>query len=213
MRILFTRHGESDANIHHIISNRNLPHHLTQKGISQAILLAETLIDSYQVKMIGASPIPRAQETAIIVAEMLGLSFTTYPALREFDCGEMEGRCDEVAWAAHHGVIQAWDQDHDFDQYILPDGESYNDLKQRFLPFLASLIENTRELSGDVLLISHGGILHQVLPILITNINRVYTKQHPLGNCELVVTHVQNGQLLCVSWAGEKVSSPSKEEI
>jgi broad specificity phosphatase PhoE len=205
MRILFTRHGESDANIHHIISNRNLPHHLTQKGISQAILLAKTLIDSCQVQMIGVSPIPRAQETAIIVAKKLGLSFTTYPALREFDCGEMEGRYDEEAWAAHHAVIHAWDQDNDFDQYIPPDGESYNDIKERFLPFVASLIKNNLELSGDVLLISHGGILHQVLPIVIKNIDRAYTKQYPLGNCELVVTHYQNGQLGCIEWAGKKL--------
>ncbi|MBV7327458.1 histidine phosphatase family protein [Chloroflexi bacterium TSY] len=181
MRILFTRHGESEANVQRIISNRNLPHKLTQTGISQAFALAKRLVDSYDVRLIGASPILRAQETAAIVAESLGLSPATYPALREFDCGMMEGRGDSEAWAAHQAVVRAWDEEKDFDQCIEPDGESFNDIKERFLPFVARLIKENQVQSGDILLISHGAVLLQMLPLVVANVDRAFTKQNSIG--------------------------------
>ena len=204
MRILFSRHGESEANIQHIISNRDLPHKLTKVGVSQALALAETLTD-WNVKKIITSPILRAQETAEIVAETLGLHPTISAALREFDCGLMEGRKDEEAWAAHLAVIHAWDEERDYERRILPDGESFNDMKARFLPFITDLIAKNIHLSDDILLISHGGMLHQMLPLIFANVDRAFTKHHPLGNCDLVVAHPQNEKLVCSGWAGVKI--------
>lgn len=40
MRLIFARHGESQANVERIISNRALPHGLTAKGRAQAETLA-----------------------------------------------------------------------------------------------------------------------------------------------------------------------------
>jgi broad specificity phosphatase PhoE len=204
MRILFSRHGESEANIQRVISNRDIPHKLTKAGVSQAFALAETLMD-WNVKKIITSPILRALETANIVAETLGLHPTISTALREFDCGLMEGRKDEEAWAAHQGVIHAWDEERDYKRRILPDGESFNDMKARFLPFITVLIAKNKHLSDDILLISHGGMLHQMLPLIFANVDRAFTKRHPLGNCELVVAHPQNTKLVCSSWAGIKL--------
>ncbi len=204
MKILITRHGESEANIQHIISNRDLAHKLTPKGISQSLKLAETLV-KWQVYSVIASPILRAKQTGSIIAETLGIPLRISPALREFDCGMMEGRSDEQAWAAHNAVIQAWDEDQDHEFRIMPDGESFNDLKARFLPFLANIIAGEGSLSEDVLLVSHGGMLRQMLPLVLENIDRAFTKQHPLGNCELLVTHPQNPFLVCSEWAGIKL--------
>ena len=106
MRILFSRHGESQANILHIISNRDLPHRLTPAGVEQALALAEA-VSGYNLMQVFSSPILRAQETAGIIAARFGLPLTVSPALREFDCGGMEGRGDEEAWAAHREVIAA----------------------------------------------------------------------------------------------------------
>jgi probable phosphoglycerate mutase len=109
MRILFARHGESTANVHQIISNRDIPHHLTKIGITQSAALSESLLD-WKVQKIIASPILRAQETAGVVSKRLGVPFTISHALREFDCGVMEGRKDKEAWAAHNAVNHAWDE-------------------------------------------------------------------------------------------------------
>ena len=201
MKILFTRHGESEANVLQIISNRDLPHQLTSVGISQAVKLAEVLMH-WNVKRVIASPIVRAQETGNIIAEKLGIPLAVSPALMEFDCGKMEGRGDVTAWQAHQAVTRTWDEAQEYDARIQPDGESFNDLKARFLPFITNIMKDEDHNRGNFLLVSHGGMLHQMLPLVIANVDRRFTKQHPLGNCELVVTQPQNTKLVCTEWAG-----------
>jgi probable phosphoglycerate mutase len=202
MRLIFTRHGESQANIQKIISNRDLPHQLTPLGISQSTALAETLQQAWQVVKIYASPIPWAFETGGILAEKLGIPMTVTPALREFDCGRMEGRGDEDAWRTLRGVIRAWDQDRNYDRRIEPDGESFNDMRARFLPFTQDIIEENHHLPGDIVLVSHGGLLHHMLPLVLSNLDRGFTRQHPLGNCQLVVVEHQDEGLVCLERAG-----------
>jgi broad specificity phosphatase PhoE len=203
IKILFTRHGESEANVRRTISNRDLPHRLTTVGISQSLALAEALT-KWNVNSVIASPILRAKETGSIIAEELGVPLSISSALREFDCGMLEGRSDEDAWIAHEAVTRAWDEDQDYDCRIMPDGESFNDMKTRFLPFLTNIIEEKNQQS-DIILVSHGGMLHQMLPLVLANVDRTFTKHHPLGNCELVVTKPQRAKLVCKEWAGVKL--------
>jgi broad specificity phosphatase PhoE len=42
-RLLFVRHGESEANARHVFSNRGLPHRLTARGRAQVERLAARL--------------------------------------------------------------------------------------------------------------------------------------------------------------------------
>lgn len=204
MRIIFTRHGESEANIQGIISNRDLPHKLTPIGVCQSLTLSESLF-KWKITKVITCPIIRSKETANIIAEKLNIPIIVSPALREFDCGGMEGRKDDDAWLAHQIVTRAWDEKRDFDCRIMPDGESFNDMKARFLPLLANIIEEKEHHLGDVLLVSHGGMLHQMLPLVMASVDRAFQKQHPIGNCELVITHPQNKNLVCVEWAGIKM--------
>jgi broad specificity phosphatase PhoE len=55
VRILFARHGEGLANTLRIISNRDLPHPLTEKGRARATALAEKLAER-PIQRIYASP-------------------------------------------------------------------------------------------------------------------------------------------------------------
>ena len=110
----------------------------------------------------------------------------------------MESRSDPEAWQAYSKLVRAWDEDRDYDRRIPPDGESFNDMKARFVPFVNDLLESNRTLSDDILLITHGGLLYQMLPLVIENIDRAYTKTHRLGNCDFLITHVQNGELVRV---------------
>jgi broad specificity phosphatase PhoE len=97
MRIYFTRHGESQANLLHEISNRGLRYGLTRKGREQAVTLAHRLQDS-PITHIFSSPVLRAVETSVILANRLDLDFEVVEALREYDCGILEGRSDEAGW-------------------------------------------------------------------------------------------------------------------
>lgn len=197
MRLIFTRHGESEANLQRIISNRDLPHKLTEIGQVQANALTDRLA-TLEVAAIYASPILRAQQTASIVAEKVGLSIHTADPLREFDCGVMEGRDDEEAWKAHDAVVEAWDKGDYF--YHIPGGENFNDIRARFVPFVEGLVEEYAQSDGDIVLISHGSMLQQMLPLVLSNINRAFSQQHPLGNGACVLATPRGSQLVCLEW-------------
>lgn len=202
MKLYFTRHGESQANIERIISNRDLPHPLTAKGRAQALALAEAL-SSAAISAIYASPILRAQQTAHIIGERLGLPVMTSAALREFDCGVMEGKGTEEAWAAHHGVVAAWATGN-YTQCI-PGGESFADMRARFVPFIQQLIEQYGNRDTALLLIGHGSLLVHMLPLVVANIDRTFIDQQGMGNCIAIATIFKDGQLFCYQWGEQKL--------
>jgi probable phosphoglycerate mutase len=202
MRLIFARHGESEANVLQVISNRDLPHALTDKGRIQAQALAERLAER-PVVALYASPILRAQQTARIVADKLDLPVQTRAALREFDCGVMEGQGGLPAWQAHEEIMAAWDAG-DYDRRI-EGGECFNEIKARFVPFVQALVEHFSRTDGDMVLISHGSVLQQMLPLVLTNIDRNFTKGYPLGNCVCVVAEPDQGQLRCEEWAEKRL--------
>lgn len=199
MQLIFTRHGESDANIQRIISNRDLPHALTAKGRWQAQQLAEQL-SQLPIVAIYVSPILRAQQTAEIVAEKLGLPFETTDALREFDCGIMEGRGDAEAWQAHELVVAAWERGER--SACIPEGESFEELERRFGSFVEAIHSQYAAQDGSVLLIAHGSLLHNMLPHVLSNVDRSFSQQHPLSNCACVFVAPEAGKLVCLEWNG-----------
>ena len=137
MRLYFVRHGQSEANVQMVISNRDLFHPLTELGRRQAEALAQSLAD-VPVAAIYSSPIVRAAQTAQIVAAAKGLPVQMADALREPDCGIIEGRADEDAWAEHDRVMRDWVMQRKFDSRI-EGGESFHDLRARFVPFVDRL--------------------------------------------------------------------------
>ena len=140
MRLYFARHGQSEANMLRVISNRGLVHPLTELGRQQATELAQALT-SISITKIYSSPLLRAQQTAAIVSAALDLPFEISDALREPDCGIAEGRSDEAAWEEHRRAWTAWLDEQRYD-YRIEGGESFNDLRTHFAPFIDCLQES-----------------------------------------------------------------------
>ena len=69
MRIIFTRHGESQANLIKQISNRGLVHPLTRRGRQQAFTLADHL-RGLPIASVYSSPVLRAIETSVILPNL-----------------------------------------------------------------------------------------------------------------------------------------------
>ena len=91
MKFYFTCHGQSEANILKIISNRDLRHALTEKGQQQARALAGRLSGNAFERIIS-SPNLRARQTSEILSTCLDVPCVVDDGLREFDCGVAEGR-------------------------------------------------------------------------------------------------------------------------
>jgi len=204
MRIYFVRHGQSEANVLRVISNRDVPHHLTELGHQQAEALARSLTD-VPLAAIYASPIVRAVETAQIVAASKGLPVQIAGALREPDCGIMEGRGDEEAWAEHDRVVRDWVVERQFDNRIAG-GESYNDLRARFVPFIENLVAAHGRTDRNLLLITHGSLLYLMLPLVLANIDLASVGEYPMPNTGIIIAEESANGLMCVEWCGEKVA-------
>jgi probable phosphoglycerate mutase len=202
MRLYFVRHGQSEANVLRVISNRDLPHPLTELGRQQAVALAERL--SVPLAAIYTSPIVRAAETAQIVARHKNLPVEKVDALREPDCGIMEGRGDEEAWAEHHRATNDW-VDGKFDSRIAG-GESYNDLRTRFVPFIDRLTAAHVYTDHNLLLITHGSLLYLMLPLVLSNIDLASVGDYPMPNTGSIIAENRANGLICLAWCGVKLA-------
>jgi broad specificity phosphatase PhoE len=200
MKLYFARHGQSEANVLRVISNRGLVHPLTELGRQQAAELAQALT-SIPIAKIYSSPLLRARQTAEIVAATLNRPVEIADALREPDCGIAEGRSDEAAWAEHHRAWTAWLDERRYN-YRIEGGESFNDLQARFAPFIDRLSAEHGGASDHLLLISHGELLIMMLSVLLTNADEVFAAPRSIPNTGTIVVERQAAGWVCVEWCG-----------
>jgi broad specificity phosphatase PhoE len=206
MKFFFARHGESQANIVHEISNRGLKHPLTLKGREQAHLLAEKL-QHRPLSRIFSSPVLRAIETTVIVADQLGVDYEVTEALREYDLGDWEGKSDEKTWELWHQLFDDWTK-HGHWQRRAPGGESFYDVKNRFVPFINRLVQEQRGTQANLLCIGHGGLYWIMLPLVLTNINTEFILNHQsLPHASLIISELRPEGLVCLEWNGVQVTT------
>jgi broad specificity phosphatase PhoE len=195
MKLYLVRHGESEANIQHIISNRQSPFGLTSRGKGQANALAENLKD-IPITAIYSSPVLRARETAEILSQKFHIQYQITEALREYDCGILEEKSDEESWKLHGEIAEDWTLNHNY--LRKPEGgETFLDIQNRFLPFIESLKHGNDE---HILLIGHGGLFHLMLPLILTNIDNHFVKSHGLGHIDCVIAELKSDGFVCKQW-------------
>jgi broad specificity phosphatase PhoE/ribosomal protein S18 acetylase RimI-like enzyme len=203
MRIYFARHGESQANLLHEISNRGLRHGLTRTGREQAHALAQRLQD-LSICRIYSSPLLRAIETSLIVANQLGLEYEVVDALREYDCGILEGRSDDAAWERWQELFDAWTIHEDWDRR-LEGGESFSDLRGRFEPFIQGLVDQYGDSDEGILCVSHGGFYRMMLPLVLANVNDAKMAEHSLDYTSYIVSELGAEGLVCLEWNEDRI--------
>jgi broad specificity phosphatase PhoE len=206
MKIHFVRHGESEANLLREFSNRGVKHGLTKTGRAQAAQLA-TKLDGLPVGRIYSSPLLRAVQTADIIAEKLHAPRAVVEALREYDCGALEGRSDAASWAEYEHVLREWMVHHRWESRI-EDGESFLDIKQRFVPFIQRLKAEHGGSSTDLVVVGHGGLFRCMLPLVVENVDFDFAMQHPLDQGGHAVAEMRGKELVCTGWVGVANSLP-----
>ena len=200
MKLYFVRHGESEANVLRVISDRGWVHPLTEKGRQQARDLGDKL-QTAGIAKIYTSPLQRAVQTAEILAQTLGIEFEITGALREFDCGIAEGRADAKAWQLWQSAWDNWLLHQQWD-YRIEDGESFNDLRRRFLPLVNGLLGDRAGQSKNYVLIGHGGLYFSMLPQVLTNLPPHFEGTFPNTGCVLAEARPEG--LVCLEWCGVK---------
>ena len=200
MKLYFVRHGESEANLPHEISNRGWKHGLTEKGRRQSQELAQALAGA-GIRKIYTSPLKRAVETAHILALALGTPVEVTDALREYDCGVIEGRSDEESWRQHRQLRQAWLEGHQRQQRI-EGGESFLDIQARFLPLIERLLADPPPDGGSLALVGHGGTYFCMLPLVLHNLDFEFAGQQDFPNTAYVLAETTPSGLVCREWCG-----------
>jgi broad specificity phosphatase PhoE len=211
MKIIFARHGESQANAAREMSNRGLKHPLTQTGRKQASLLAQKL-QGQSIIRIYSSPVLRAIETSVLVAHHLGVEYEVSEALREYDAGHLEGRADEGAWQLWQELFDAWVKGRRWEQRI-EGGESFYDVKNRFVPFTDGLIQQYQCTEAKLLCVAHGGLYWMMLPLVLRNIDTEFLyQQQGFPYTAIIVAELTAEGLVCVEWNGKKISVHDHED-
>lgn len=198
MKLYFVRHGESEANIQHVISNRESSFGLTELGKRQANILADNL-KNIPIVAIYSSPVLRARETAEILSQACHLPYQVTEALREYDCGILEEKSDEESWKLHGEIAEDWVLNHNY--LRKPEGgENFLEIRERFIPFVECFAQNDLNSQAHILLVSHGGLLQLMLPEMLTNIDHAFVRSHGIGHTQCIIAELLHEELVCKQW-------------
>ncbi len=124
--ILLIRHGDNDYIKKKRLAGRMEGIHLNEKGVAQAKTLADKLAKA-PIKAVYSSPLDRTMETAVPIAESLGLEVIPRPGLLETDFGKWQGRTlKQLTRRKMWKVVQGAPSLARF-----PEGESFAETQQR----------------------------------------------------------------------------------
>ncbi|MGK7935464.1 MAG: histidine phosphatase family protein [Xenococcaceae cyanobacterium] len=159
-RVIIVRHGQSNYNAKKIIQGRCDESVLTEKGIADAKIVANTL-NNVKIEAFYCSPLQRAQQTAEIINSQLNSSLSLQPTnkLMEVDLPLWEKKQkQEVAEKYSQDYGQWKENPHQF-KMVLPGGEEHYpvlSLYEQAQQFWQEIIPQHQ--GQTVLITAHNGI-------------------------------------------------------
>jgi probable phosphoglycerate mutase len=90
-------------------------------------------------------------------------------------------------------------QHKDWDRRI-EGGESFNDIRNRFVPFIERLISDYGASAANIVLVGHGGLYRCMLPLVLVNADFDFVLNQPMGNTVCIVTETRPEGLTWIKW-------------
>ncbi len=151
--IWLVRHGETDWNTgSRVQGTTDIP--LNSTGLAQARRVANRLA-TFSLDAVLSSPLSRAMQTAMPLAEQLGFPVHPVPGLVERDFGSFQGKTpDQVAEEDPSGYQRWQTRDPNF---IPSGGESLVQFRDRVAQALDAVIQ--ARLGQTIAVFTHGGVL------------------------------------------------------
>lgn len=155
MRLFLVRHGDAHAGLRGIIAGPTGCRGLTDLGREQAGRLRDSLaIGRLHVDAIVTSELPRAIQTAEIVAPSVGVSAMT----RDCDLCEVHtGDADGIDWDEYHERYGSFDMAVEPDRVFAPGGDSWYTFHARVDRVMRRLAEE--HLDRTVMAFCHAGVV------------------------------------------------------
>lgn len=154
MRLIITRHGETEENVSGIIMG-HLPGKLTDTGVVQAKKVAARLKDE-KIDHIYSSDLARASDTAIEIAKFHSkVPMEFVKDLREKYLGEWQGKKkSDLGYTSNTSLVE----------FSARDGERSEELFNRAKKFLHKILLKHPE--DTVLLVGHNGINKAIIAVI-----------------------------------------------
>ena len=124
---------------------------LTEKGKNKVEKNALWIKDNLKIKKIVSSDIKRAEETALILKDILGLDYELSDMLREQNKGDLNGKLKSSLNDYEKDLIENQKID-----TIFPNGERLIDLYNR----IKDNIDYFKSLDDDTLIVTHRGVIN-----------------------------------------------------
>jgi broad specificity phosphatase PhoE len=164
VRLILVRHGHAHAGFHGAIGGPKGCTGLTDLGRRQAARLRDHLAASGRVRadVLLASVIPRAIETAEIIAPALGFDAVAQDCdLCEVHTGEADG-LDWGEWGRRYGSFA---MEAEPDRLFAPGGESWNSFHERVHRVLVRLAGEHED--RTVVAVAHAGLITASVRLLL----------------------------------------------
>jgi len=161
--VIFCRHGETEGNREGRFGGHG-PTPLTELGRQQARAAGRALA-RLGVDAIYSSDLVRAQQTAGLIGEVLGLTPQATPALRERSVGCLTGLTFDEARSRYPEVFEALLRREP--ESCPPGGESYVQCRQRATAFIQQTV--ARHAGSRLLFVSHQVTLLQLMEDMVAS--------------------------------------------
>lgn len=153
--LYLVRHGESFPNVTLIMGGMKGDKGLTERGVAQARALARRLRERpIPVDVFYASTLPRARQTAEIIADSVGKPIVWDDEIQELRVGEADGMGFEEARAQYRGMQVFLKELY---TPIAPGGESWGSFQMRVSAALERLV--TQHAGQNIMAVCHGGVI------------------------------------------------------
>src|SRR3954447_11409482 len=206
-RVLLARHGETDWNREGRWQGQTGPG-LNDLGRIQARSLADRLARE-PIDAVYTSDLPRALETAGILAERIGLTPIEEPGLREVDVGSWAGLTREEVRRRDPSGYERWVSG----EAGWQGGETYEDMHRRAVDAISRLVE--RHAGGTIAAVAHGGVVRAIAAHAAGLERHDRRRVGGAANCSLTVVQTGiDGRLSLVSFndTGHLPAEPAGDE-
>jgi broad specificity phosphatase PhoE len=155
-RLVLVRHGESNVTVRQVVGGELTCDGLSPLGVRQAEALRDRFArgNEPEVDVLVATTLPRAEQTARIIAPALGdLPVVIDPELVEHRPGEADG----VAFADFATRFGMFDLRQEPDRPLAPGGESLRQFHERVSDAMRHLLAQHE--GATICVVCHGGVI------------------------------------------------------
>ena len=163
---------------------------MSEEGRLQAAQLGRRLAGR-RFAAFYSSDLKRAVETSRLIGDAVGLEPTPMAELREIYLGEWEGLRTEELATRFPQAWEAWAEEPDWD--LVPGGEGSTAFESRVKAAIDAILQ--RHQDGDVLVVTHGGVIQIALHHVVGRPGRGIFPFR-IQNASMSVIERRNGRLV-----------------